>query len=81
MQDTMQRFLVIPETLKDLTCSSYDSTFLPPYPTRLFVLGNVFLHILINWLLSVSAFSFLKVSGEVEGGNQVQQASGLRDMI
>lgn len=27
-EDTMQRFLVIPETLKDLTCSSYDSTFL-----------------------------------------------------
>ena len=61
MQDTMQRLLVIPETPKDLTCSSYDSTFLLLIPQRLFVLGNVFLHIRFNWLLSLSLlFFFLK---------------------
>lgn len=58
MQDTMQRFLVIPETLKDLTCSSYDSAFLLLIPQRLFVLGNVFLHILINWLFSLCLLFF-----------------------
>ena len=76
MQDTMQRLLVIPETPKDLTCSSYDSTFLLLIPQRLFVLGNVFLHIRFNWLLSLSLlFFFLKCQ---RGGrwNQVQQASG-----
>lgn len=43
---------------ENFNCSPYDSTFLLFIPQRLFVSGNVFLHILVNWLLPFSRLLF-----------------------
>lgn len=59
MKDMMRGVLLIPESLKDLTAHFMMALSSSIIPQRLFVSDNVFLPVVVNYLLSLSVVLLL----------------------